>query len=171
MKVLKTSFSIILFTLIIFSSCTKEGKQGDPGVNGADGNANVKSVGLTTSTWYWDSTSSTRYYVWNGITNLTYDIASYGSVHLYQLNSTEDGYFQLPITAPISAGVVESDYYEYGQGTIAVYIQNSNLSDPLGQISTPTNYKLVTISASARVANPNVDYTNYNEVAKAFNLE
>lgn len=170
MRITMKISTLLLFILIIFISCTKEGEQGEPGLNGQNGNANVHSVGLTTNTWIWNSGSGTRYYTWTNISNLTFDIASYGGVYLYQLNSSGNGYFQLPITAPISAGVVESDYYEYGQGILTVYIQNSNLSDPITQIPNPANYKLVTISSSARLANPNLDYSNYEAVAKTFGL-
>ena len=75
------------------------------------------------------------------------------------------------MSSPISAGVIESGYYEYGQGKLPVYIQNSNLSDSIAQIPSSANYKLVTISSSARLANPNLDYTDYEAVAKAFDLE
>lgn len=171
MKTFNRTLTLILFVGLFLIGCTKEGKQGEPGTNGQNGNANVKSISLVASSWLWDSSSSTRYYVWSGIPELTYDIASYGAVHLYQLNSAGNGYLQLPITAPISSGIVESDFYQYGTGTLSVYIQNSNLSDPLLQIPTPTKYKLVTISASAKVANPDLDYSNYDAVAKLFKLE
>lgn len=171
MKKIKLKMALALILISVFSSCTKEGKQGEPGTNGQNGNSNVHSEILTAGSWVWDSGSGTRYSTWTGISSLTYDIASYGGVYLYQANSSNNGYFQLPITAPVSAGVVESDYYEYGQGTIVVYIQNSNLTDPIAQIQNPAKYKLVTISASARLANPNVDYSNYEEVKERFDLK
>ena len=171
MKTKNLTVLIILAFVTISSGCTKEGKQGEPGTNGQNGNSNVHSVILTAGSWVWDSGSGTRYSTWTGISSLTYDIASYGGVYLYQANSSNNGYYQLPITAPVSAGVVESDYYEYGQGTIVVYIQNSNLTDPIAQIPSPAKYKLVTISASARSANPNVDYSNYDDVKECFGLK
>ncbi|NQX97349.1 MAG: hypothetical protein HRT73_05640 [Flavobacteriales bacterium] len=172
MKKLKKvlSFALLSGVLLIFS-CTKEGEQGESGTNGLDGNANVKSIVLTANSWAWNTTTSARYQVFSGITEITFDIASYGAVLLYQLNSGGTGYIQLPLTGVVSGGVVETDLFIYGEGFVEVQIQNSNLSDPISQIPIPTTYKLIVIPSTAKLSNPDIDYTNYYEVKGAFNLE
>lgn len=172
MKNLKKILSLVLIaSTIVIYSCSKEAEKGEDGPAGVDGNANVKSILLTATFWNWDSGSSSRYQTWTGVTDISEDIAATGVVLLYQLNPSGTGYYQLPITAPISSGVVESDYFEYGIELVQIIIQNSNLSDPISQIPTPTYYKLVTMSSTAKLANPYLDYSNYEEVKKVFNLE
>lgn len=172
----KITLLVVIASILTIFSCTKEGKEGPAGpagasgTNGTNGNANVKSILLSTSTWYWDNSFKARYYTWYP-SELTYDIASTGAVFLYQSTSSGAGFIQLPISQPVSASVVESDFFEYGENIIEVYIQNSNQSDPISQIPIPTYYKLVLIPSSARIANPNVDYTNYEEVKTTFNLK
>lgn len=142
-------------------SCKKgdPGPQGLPGTNGKDGNANVQSFSFTTSAWilvgsYW-------YYDYNlpSGTNMN------GGVFMYLQSGTT--YAALPLT------VNDEEYlysYDTSAGQVEADVQSASGSTA---ISNPgfLGFKIVIIPPAQRLANPNVNYKNYEEVKAAFNLK
>lgn len=161
---IKTLIAIFAMALV-FTNC-KKGDTGPAGQDGTNGNANVTSVTLTTSSWAWNSSQKWRYATWNNVSILNTSVINDGVVMLYQLVGT-NSYVQLPITQNQGA-YAEHDWFEYSPNTISVYIENSDLSDPN---PSPFTYKLVCIPKSAKMANPNVNWKNYTEVKNALNLK
>lgn len=167
MKTKNLFLALVAFsTTIAFIGCKKEGAAGK---DGKDGNANVTSLTLTTSSWTWDATNKWRYSVWTGVTALSSEVCSGGAVMVYQ--NTTGGYVALPLTINISGTISEHDFFEYNTGNMYIFIENSDLSDPIAQIPIPTEYKLVCIPPAGMIQHPNVDLRNYNEVCRTFNLK
>lgn len=154
MKTIKRISTLLLFTLIIFSSCTKEGKQGEPGVNGKDGNANVSSYTFDVYAGDWSSNSA-----WLYNTNITQSIVNSGAVQLYMESSPYSGIWA---ALPLSIS-----------GTEIIYAYQLNFIEVLAfpQPTSHERFKVVIIESSAKLANPNLDYTDYEAVAKVFDLE
>jgi hypothetical protein len=174
MKKVKLLMLIIAVAcLASLNSCKKEftgpagpqGPAGTNGTNGTNGNANVHSTTFTAS-FTWDGANYWRIATISNISILTSSIVNSGAVMIY-LN--ENGtYAALPMTVSMGGNIVEDVWFEYSTGQISIVTEDSDLSDP----GTSTlNFKLVCIDASARMANPNVDLKNYNEVKKAFKLK
>lgn len=157
---------LITVSIIATQSC----KKAQDGAAGADGNANVTSQTLTVSTWTWDATNLNRYANWTGsVSILTAPAVSTGAVMLYQIVGTQ--YVQLPITSRTTNSISENDLFTYSVGSLNITIQNSDSSDPIANIITPSNYKLVVIPQKSLDQHPNVNLKNYNEVKRTFNLK
>lgn len=162
---LKTITVLTALSSLLFIGCKKVEK-GETGAPGKDGNANVKSVTLSATSWGWNSSQYWRYATWNNVTILDADVINGGAVMLYQ-SVGSNNYVQLPITQNMGA-YVEHDWFQYTTNTISVYIENSDLSDP----NPPTfSYKLVCIPKAAKIMHPNINLKNYNEVKEAFDLD
>jgi hypothetical protein len=174
MKTKITTFGLFLLmsaTAIVFNGCKgKDGAPGAEGPKGADGNANVTSIVLTATNFYWNGTYQYRYASWSSISILTSAVASTGAVMLYQSDGA-GAYIALPISQSIGGDVSEHDYFTYSEGKVSVVIENSDKSDPIANISLPTTYKLVCIPSKAMIAHPNVDIKNYTQVKDVFNLK
>ena len=165
----KTLFSgIVIITSLTFSSCVKDGPVGPQGpagadgANGTNGNANVlgsTTLSVTSADW---TANGNEWYETFILGTITQDIVDKGAVMVYeQYNSS---WTALPYTLGITGR--SFDFY-VGGGHI--YSSNTN-----GTASTnPGNqtYRFVVISASNRMAHPTVNYKNYAEVKKAFNLK
>lgn len=153
MKAIHTSSAIIVFTLIIFIGCTKEGKQGEPGVGGKDGNANVSSYTFDVYAGDWSSNSA-----WLYNTNITQTIVNSGAVQVYMETSPYSGVWA---ALPLSVS-----------GTEIIYAYQLNFVEVVAspQPTSHERFKVVTIASSSRLANPNLDYSDYEAVAKTFGL-
>ncbi|WP_297509146.1 hypothetical protein [Flavobacterium sp.] len=161
---MKTLFKKSIFLLLVFTffSCSEDGKDGKDGV---DGNANVIGTNtVTTSSSNWSSnTSGSFWYTTLSLPAITQSIIDKGVVSLFKSDS--NGAW---IAMPYTIGN-QSWYYEFGVGFINIYTTNTNLSsmpNPATQ-----KFRVVVISASNRIANPNVNWKNYDEVKYALNLE
>jgi hypothetical protein len=151
-----------LFITSIFS-CKKEGP---PGKDGKDGNANVQSSTITFSSWNWDSGNNYEYsdFTWSAITS---SIASNGAVLVYL--STPAGWAPLPRTVYPTTGYSQSQRFVYNTGTLRIIVQDSDLTQP-APLGTWT-IKVLAIESNIRKANPDLDWSNYNEVKGRFHLE
>lgn len=154
---------------ILFTQCTKEGPAGpqgtagNNGTNGTNGNANVTgSTTVTTNSASWTAISTWGFSAIINLGAIDQDIVDKGAVMVYEQLGT--GWLALPYTY----GKVSRSYL-FSPGMVKIYIQNTDGS-------TATNpgaitYRIVVISASNRMAHPNVDYTNYEEVKMVFGLK
>jgi len=153
---MKTIKRTVLLTLIasvsLLFSCAKDGKDGLPGPAGPAGNANVQSQTFVVNTWDWSSNSVLLY-----DPNITQAIVNKGAVQVY-VQGDPGVWVALPLT--ISGSYIVYDYQ-------LNYVRITTDSQP----PTQQTFKVVAIASSARLANPNVDYTNYEEVKATFNLK
>lgn len=152
--------TICLFVSVMFTECKKEGPPGK------DGNANVKSSTLTFSTWTWDTANNFEYadFTWGEITS---DIANTGTVLIYV--DTPAGWAPLPRTIYPDQTYSESQRYTYTTGAFKIIVQDSDWLPPSPALGTWT-IKVVAIEASARMANPDLNWDNYEAVKERFNL-
>lgn len=148
---------MILSSILTTFSCTKEGKQGDPGpagANGVNGNANVVSQTFDVYSWSWSSNNT-----WLNATIITQSIVNSGSVSVFMETSPYSGQWA---AIPLNMSGVQISYaYEVNYVNVISSPQPSSLE----------RFKVVAIASSARIANPNIDYNNYYEVKGAFNLK
>lgn len=163
MKTLKKTLILVLMASISATfSCTKEGKEGPPGPAGTNGNANVKSSNFTIYSWDWTTSGNMKYVDINS-SLITTDIVNSGSVLMYMKYG---GFWQaLPFTYPQGA---TSQLFRYYYSDNFVQIQ---VTQETGIPSLPDfEFKLVAISSSARLSNPDINLNNYYQVKEVFSL-
>ena len=175
---------VILLTAMITVSCSKDsaagetgpagptgatgptGPAGTNGTNGTNGNANVigtNSVSVPPSNWF-NSGDNTSWSTFLNVPAITQEIVDRGAVSVFfQLNTS---WIALPYSNP------QNHYFtNYGFSLGAVEI---NISTEFGYILTSpgTNiYRVVVISPSNKIANPNTDWNDYNQVKEALHLQ
>lgn len=163
---MKTLFKklFVLFLILTTFSCSEDGATGATGQAGADGNANV--IGTTDFTILptdWQTLGNLKYINLqnNGITQ---SIVNSGIVMVYQKSNTGNSYTALPFSYQgIDRGFTFG--LNYLQITLSPY-NNSSIS-----ITANTTIRAVIIPASNRMANPNVNWNNYQEVKDALKLK
>jgi hypothetical protein len=167
----KTIFktSIVMFIALIAMSCSKDGATGPAGpagangTNGIDGNANVIGTNtVTISSW----TSYASGSLWVGglsATGITQSIVDKGIVSVF-IQNTAGTWTALPYTIGNT-----SWFYDFGVGFVNINKTNTNLS----AIANPGSqtFRVVIISASNKMANPNTDWKDYNQVKEALHLQ
>lgn len=166
---MKTKKNVVMVAVMLLSIGFTSCKKGDTGEPGKDGNANVTSMTLSSPSWAWDASNYWRKSIWTGASILTSDVASSGSVMLYQ--NTSGVYVALPLAVNYTGTVQEHDWFTYSTGIVNVYVENSDLSDPIAQIPSSVTYKLVCIPKSGMITHPGVDLRNYEQVKKAFDIK
>jgi len=147
-------------SLATLNSC-KKGDTGPAGKDGVDGNANVTSLIVTISSSQW-TFSNNEYDATISVPAITQSIITSGTVQVF---CSPDGANWLAL--PFSFQGYEINYgYLVGQVQIAITLNNG------GNPGQPNNnqFKIIVISSAARIAHPNVNWNNYNEVKKIFNL-
>ena len=171
----KTIFKVGLFLVValFILSCSKDGEAGPAGpagangingTNGTNGNANV--IGTITfsappSSW----TGSLGNTVWTTtllVPQITQAVVDRGTVSVfYQSGSV---WMALPNSNP------QNHYFSnfgFVLGSVSVYL----VAEPGYTITLGTTiFRVVVISPSNRMANPNTDWNNYDEVKKALKL-
>ena len=164
MKTIKTTVLLTLITSVfLLFSCAKDGKDGLPGPAGANGNANVKSQTFTIYSWDWTTSGNMKYVDINS-NLITTDIVNSGSVLIYMKFA---GFWQaLPFTYPQGT---TSQLFRYYYSNNFVQIQ---VTQETGVPSLPDfEFKLVVISSSARLSNPQMNFTDYYQVKDVFHLK
>ena len=162
MKTLKI-ISFVLLITIFFTSC--KGDKGDPGYDGLD--ANVVSGTITTADWVYYEPSWKLTINYNMITR---DVIEYGAVLVYMQDG--NAYRQLPITFLNQNG---SDYYsilvdaDTYVGGVDIYWTDSEFYKP--DDPGRRTFKVVVIAASYYKSTADIDYSDYNQVKEAYNLE
>lgn len=153
-----------------------QGVAGTTGSNGKDGNANVLGRVLTVqaSEWkkytYQDNTYDYKTVV--PIPEITQAVLDRGLVMVYKGNSSGASWTAMPFNTAFQSGnttyVYDFDFvHAFGAITLWESISSGDTPAP----TAARYYKVVVLTPQGRIANPNVNYKDYAEVAKAFNLE
>lgn len=154
---------IFLLSLVIIGSCKKDDDSAYA-LKGSAGNANIYSTQYTV-TW---TLQAPGYYCTMEDVNITQDIVDNGIVEVYMSNGS-NGWIALPITIPVDSSYSSTftPVHYLGGVTVWAYDTDTQQSGDPGS----TTFKIVCISAVARLANPNLDWNNYAEVQRTFNLK
>jgi len=150
---------LIVFTLIIviitFNGCRK----GDTGPQGPTGNANVIGTNtVTVSTWIASG------HAWTATLNvnaITQDIVNYGSVQVFVQYGNE--WWALP-----DINGVNSTLFGFSEGTVSLL--NSNSDDSQASYPGTQIFRVVIISSYNAKAHPTLNWNNYEEIKKNFNI-
>ncbi len=148
-----------LYCTLIFSGCAKDGETGPQGPAGATGNANVIATSTLTASWV---LSGTYYVAGMTVPAITQDIVDKGSVQVF--TQYGDEWWALP-----DLNGVNSTQFGFGLGNVSLLNSNSDGSTP--SFPSVSIFRVVVISSSNRMANPNVNWKNYKEIEQAFNLK
>lgn len=160
---IKTVMACAIITVLLISNGCKKDKY-QP--KGNYGNANVSSASVTTTTgWGWDATNFWSYKTLNW-SDITSDVIDKGVINVYM--STSYGWAQWPRTIVLNGGVTQSQRFYSNVGNIQLIIANSDYTNANpGSLS----FKVVIVTPLAKMAHPNVNYANYEEVKRTFNLK
>ncbi len=164
-NLLKTVYPLFFAALLMLASCTKEGPVGPQGAAGAPGNANVKSSTATISNWL---SLNNEYYADIPVPAITQDIVNKGAVLVYRLNAP-GSYSQLPITTFPGSTYNRTTEAVHSVGSVRIVVYDSDGTLPGAQGT--QSFKIVVIAPSARTANPNLNWDNYEAVKTRFNLD
>ena len=152
-----------LISIGMFQSCKKEGPQGPAG---ADGNANVKTYNISVSSANW--TCSSICYTDITVAGITQDIVNSGSVHVFMESTSQTGaWLNMPWTE-MNSGYISNYNFVYALGVMRISKSDSDLTTPINPGA--RNFKIVVIASSGKLAHPEVDYTNYEEIKEAFDI-
>lgn len=170
----KTAKMLGMFALtcgLLFTNCAKDGKAGPQGPTGPqgpagiNGNANVKSQIIATTSADWTGNGEV-YVAIKTCSVITTDIHEKGAVMVYIKDGSE--YIALPFSAHSNSSNYTSHYFfTTAVGTITIYVQDDD-----GFTPNPSNqtFKVVAIASSQITKHPNLDLKNYQEVKKVLQL-
>ena len=165
-----TVISVMMTSIFVFDGCKKpqDGINGKDGAKGATGNANVQniSVNVTASQWTYDNLYDRLYYRYYNSSN------SQSAVYAYVISGSGEQampYYNCP-TSNAWCDQYDMATYLFGSPPY-IEFQYTNYKSKTTAPTTTTNFYLVIIPPAQRKAHPNVDYKNYEEVKKAFNLK
>lgn len=170
----KITSGIFLLAMLILSGCAKDKYQpkGDYQPAGNYGNANmIYSNTVTLNNWTSAFDNGTEY-VYYSLINwpaLTQAIKDNGAVMTYVQSGTQ--WYALPYS---DHGTGWSYTYDFGfdVGTVEIDLTGvDNTGSPGTASQNGTVVRLVAISPAAKIANPDLNWSNYNEVKARFNLE
>ena len=191
-KTMTTVFAGLALALgLTFTSCKKAekgetgpaGATGATGAAGAAGNANVYNYkfNINLSTFTGPLTNGEWTSVFNPTTVMgSTFIDEKDAVLIYLFDhttGTTDYYNALPFIDYFNTGTAFNQHSfqigSTGSGNIILFsIRNSTGGQPYTSMTTGAlSYKMVLVKAAARMANPNVNYSDYNAVKKAFKLK
>ena len=164
MKKIGTLMLGLLVVTSFLGACKK--KEGPAGPAGADGNANVKSVTVSTVAADWTGDGVAGYSITINAPIITADIVATGAVMCYMdISGTT---YALPYSY-LYNGFTRHMLFDYAAGTLTV-----DRRDDDGATTNPgssnAKIKIVAISSSGLIQHPNVDFSNYEEVKEAFDL-
>ncbi len=168
---------LLLSVTTLLSACEvstvpgPQGPSGQPGPVGPSGNANVKTWFFTVAPYNWYTNGAPgnndhSKYVYLSIPELDQYYVDYGMVMVYL--DLGNSYRPLPITS--ADGPVDlwmHNYVSYGE--VEVDMQLSSLQTPV--ITSNYYFKVVAVDGYTRKMNPDIDWKDYNAVAKRFNLK
>lgn len=176
----KTIFKTGLFLVVAFfaMSCSKDGAVGPAGpagangingTNGINGNANVVgSAPFSTVSTNWGSSAGGA--VWtatlSGQTSITQSVLDRGIVSVFRKYTSSTGATEWSPLPDTNTNINIS--FNYGLGYIIFFAQSTNaVAIPNPGIIT---FRYVVITPTNRMANPNTDWKNYEEVKRTLNL-
>lgn len=160
---------ILLGSLTTLYSCKKDDTEYQP--KGAYGNANVTSHTFTVNSW---NATSSMFYSHFTISNLTVGVQNGGAVMVYLSINDGTNWNALPCTFYSS-----SNHYtmSFLTATNLVEVRWTNSSgtaitgnDPNSMFDATCKFKIVIFAPAAWLAPPDVDFKNYEEVKRTFNL-
>ena len=170
-KVKQIGFIMLMgISTAMINGCAKDGATGPAGTagtagtngtNGTNGNANVtgsNTISVTSSDWTLGSPFYSTSFTSVAITQA---IVNNGAVIVYEKLGTS---WQC---MPYTSGGEERDF-TFGVGTFKIWVQNTDGSAPTNPGA--QTYRIVAIAASGLIANPNVDFKNYQAVKTTFGL-
>jgi hypothetical protein len=133
------------------------------------GNADITTRTFSVSSWTWRSPD---YYTDLSVPELTSDNINVAGVMVY-FSRSSNNWIAVPYTQYNSPYNYVMNFSS-APGTIEVsWFYDTGLfqgSDPNAYYNTTVQIKVVVIPPADRIKYPDVDYKNYNEVKKAFNL-
>jgi hypothetical protein len=157
-----TVITLAILSVFVMASC-----------RGPKGNANVKSSTVTvrSSDWYWDNTSWRVDLEYKAINA---DIDNYGAVLVYMDNNNT--WRQLPMTFYYTDEVNGETVYcssslevsSYKEG-VSIFWTENDFYD--GYRPDDHDFKIVAIAASEYQRRSDVDYSDYEAVKRAFQIE
>ena len=168
---------ICMALLAIFAMASCRGPQGPEGPQGPQGNANVVSSTLTIypNDWYWDDNTNTSWRVDIDYEAISQDITDYGAVLVY-MESSQNVWRQIPLTFYYSQVIdgqecffsssLEVSTYDNG---VSIFWTENDFYD--GYRPEEHRFKIVVIAANLYNSRTDVDYSNYEAVKAAFQLE
>ncbi len=166
----KVLFAFLSMTFL-FASCGKDGKDGAVGPQGPAGNANVSSTTINVAATDWVTQGSgpaDRWYsAYLSVPSITQAVLDRGLVMVYwNLWTTE--YVALPHLATFQ-NLGDSRHFTPFHYVGGVRIEVVNIDRTRASRPDAAKFKVVVIPAGLRKM-PKVDWNNYAEVAKTFNL-
>ena len=169
---MKSIFAAMII-VVTFTSCAKDGETGPAGPAGTNGNANVvASNTVTLNNWISIFDDGTNYLFestvnWTGITQA---IKDNGAVMVY-MDDGAGSWYALPYSEDEDTYSLDFNFsFTVGQVVIEVTGWDATLS-PNPSDFNGTVVRIVAIAASAKIANPGVDWTDYNQVKTVLNLK
>lgn len=162
---MKQFYFYFLMISLSLLSCQKEavqGPQGDPGTPGGGGNADISaSQVFTVVTTQWQTSIDSSYWKFTIASELiTQSVVDKGVLKVFVQRG--DFWWELPYT--------EGDLFT--QCGFEVGLANLFFTDIHGGLPDRPEtaaYRVVAISAIARAAHPEVDWSNYSEISKYIN--
>ncbi len=172
---------VVLLTAVMTMSCSKDGAMGPQGnagldgingtngMNGINGNANVLgSNSFSTITTNWASSGGGVIWTANltGASSITQNIVDKGIVSVFRMYTVNGATQWAPLP---DTNINQNLSFSYGVGTISFLMQSTNgvaIANP-GAIT----LRYVVISPSNRMANPNTDWNDYNQVKAVLHLQ
>ncbi len=145
---MKSNLLILLFFGILLGSCRKYDA----------GNTDISSDTYTVSWNYLDPS----YYCEMSVPEITQDVVDNGAVFVYIQNTSGD-WVALPFTLPIDGNYSSTYTPVHGLGLVRVYKTDTDLLtlDP----GTST-FKVVVVSEHGLAQKPDLDWTDYKQVAE-----
>jgi hypothetical protein len=145
--------SAIIFTLAL-TNCNKD----------EYGNTTTETSTHTSGNWVFNDPF---YYTDISVPAINQDVVDNGAVLVYA-SIDASSYAQLPLTVYTSADYSSTLEVQHSLGLVRVLWTDSDLIEP--NMPPSMTFKIVVMSQSQIIANPNLDTTNYKEVAEALNL-
>ncbi len=151
----------LVLSLLVVVSCKKD----DDSAYQQKGNYPTIYTKKFTVIW---TQSAPGYYCLLADANITQDIVDNGEVAVY-LSNDNGGWIALPITMPITSTYATTYTPVHYLGGITVWVYDTDTQQTVDP--GPTTFKVVIMSAAARLANPTLNLKNYDEVIKVFKLK
>ena len=168
---MKTTKSIVMTMLvgvsaIVLNGCS--GRDGAPGAQGPEGNANVLTMGYSILPSQWAYSSPV---LWVDLVDpdITSNIMNSGAVLVYMESGGNTT--QLPITSFYTspATYTETMTATHYLGNVEIDIEDSDAGAP--GTPGPISFKVVTMSSRKLLQNPHINFKDYESVRRAFNLK
>jgi hypothetical protein len=163
MKKTTTIFlTALMLIAVLFTNCKKEpGPKGDTGATGAQGPAGPAAKYYDISKVFSSSTNSASYALPN--------VLNTGDVVLVYVLDTYSFKYILPYKGSLTTATSITDNFDltYSVGSITVFLENKTTLSNVHIVY----FKIVVISASAIKQNPNLDYSNFDQVQQVFKIK